>query len=168
MCTTPKSRSKIILKTKNMEGRKDYFSEVRTDYSVDGFTTVDAWRNTGNEELDDEGKTVAVIHEKTGDVYYIDGCALHSKNCQEAIKEVRERLAKAKPEPEFWNILVGQSEKGATKVRVKCDERELPTICKALTLYEEFMRKTRVACVAKRGNGGDVAFGSYDYMYQGL
>ena len=144
-----------------MEGREDYFSEVRTDYSTDGFTTVDAWRNTGNEELDDEGKTVAVIHEKTGDVYYIDGCALHSKNCQEAIKDAKERLAKAKPVPEFWNILVGQSEKGATKVKVKCGEDELPTICKALTLYEESLRRTRVACVAKRGK-------SFDYIFQKL
>lgn len=76
-------------------GRETY-SEVCCDYINDeNFWCVDAWK-TGDD--DEEGKVVAVIHEKYGDVFYIEPEASFSPKAQEVIKsfvnEIREREIK--------------------------------------------------------------------------
>ena len=76
-------------------GRETY-SEVCCDYINDeNFWCVDAWK-TGDD--DEEGKVVAVIHEKYGDVFYIEPEAMFSPKAQEVIKsfvnEIREREIK--------------------------------------------------------------------------
>jgi hypothetical protein len=63
---------------------------------------------------------------------------------------------------EFFEILIGQSEVGASRYRVICDRSELEVVAGALIRYEKFIRKANVACVAKQGY--DASFSDYDVM----
>lgn len=72
------------------------YSEVRCDFLDDeNFWSVDAWRTSDDNE---EGKVVAVIHEKYGDVYYIEPEARLSPKVQEVVNsfvnEIHEREIK--------------------------------------------------------------------------
>ena len=72
---------------------QEIYSEVRCDYNNDqGFWTVDAWRNPE----DEEGKVIAVINDKTGDVYYCEPEAhMFSPLAQEVIKQKVEEIKSA-------------------------------------------------------------------------
>ena len=67
---------------------KDIYAEVRADYHTDGFTCIDAWRTgDGNED----GRTVAVVVNESGDVYYYEPEARRSQMVAEAVAQVRDR-----------------------------------------------------------------------------
>ena len=67
---------------------KDIYAEVRADYHTDGFTCIDAWRTgDGNED----GRTVAVVVNESGDVYYYEPEARGSQMVTEAVEQVRAR-----------------------------------------------------------------------------
>ena len=62
---------------------REWYEEVRCDYNnEEGFWCVDAWKT--NKE---EGEVIAAIHDKTGDIFYIDPMARVSPLTQEVIKE---------------------------------------------------------------------------------
>ena len=64
---------------------KEHWAEVRNDYNNgEGYWTIDAWETS---DPDAEGKVIAVINDKTAEVYYIDSCARYSPKAQEAINE---------------------------------------------------------------------------------
>ena len=65
---------------------KEYYGEVRNDYydESDHFWRIDAWKTSDDNET---GKVVAVIHDPSGDVYYIEPEATFSPLAQEAIKQ---------------------------------------------------------------------------------
>ena len=64
--------------------KKDYH-EVRNSYNNhEGFYTIDAWKTANPNE---EGQTVAVVEENSGNVYFINSMARDSKKVQNAIRE---------------------------------------------------------------------------------
>jgi len=71
---------------------KEFYSEVVCNYNNgEGYWTVDAWKTSDENE---EGSVIAAIHEKTGDVFYVDNVARVSPMAQEVIqakvKEIKE------------------------------------------------------------------------------
>lgn len=71
---------------------KEIYSEVRCDFLNDeNFWSVDAWRTDDDNE---EGKTVAVIHERYGDVYYINPDAKNSPKVKEVVNAFVEEIRK--------------------------------------------------------------------------
>ena len=65
---------------------KDIFCEVVCNYNNDeGFWTVDAWRTP--DENEETGEVIAAIHEKTGDVFYVNQMARTSAKAQEIITQ---------------------------------------------------------------------------------
>lgn len=74
-----------------MNNIKDY-AEVRCSYcNEDGYWTIDAWKTSDNEE---EGAVVAVINDKTAEIYYIDALARISKRVQKIIADKVAELKK--------------------------------------------------------------------------
>lgn len=69
---------------------KEFYSEVKCNYLNDeGYWCVDAWR-TG--DGDEEGKVVAVINDKTGDVFYCEPEARLSPMVADAVKQRKELI----------------------------------------------------------------------------
>ena len=67
------------------QGTADIWTEVRCTYNnEEGFWCVDAYMT---EDDDEQGQVVAVIDEKTGNVYYINAMARCSKMAQEVIND---------------------------------------------------------------------------------
>lgn len=65
---------------------KDIFCEVVCNYNNDeGFWTVDAWCTP--DENEETGEVIAAIHEKTGDVFYVNQMARTSAKAQEVITQ---------------------------------------------------------------------------------
>ena len=71
---------------------KDIFCEVVCNYNNgEGFWTVDAWKKK-EENAEETGQVVAVIHEKTGDVFYVNQMARTSATVQEVIRMKKEEI----------------------------------------------------------------------------
>lgn len=103
---------------------KESYSEIKCDYNnQEGFWCVDAWR-TGDDN--EEGKVVAVIHEKSGDVYYCEPEARLSPKVAEAIAE-RKAIIKA------------STKKKPVPVQVTCygTVRRFRSVDKAIKVFEE-------------------------------
>lgn len=74
---------------------KEIYSEVRCDCLNDeNFWSVDAWRTSDDNE---EGKVVAVIHDKSGDVYYIEPEARFSPRVKEVVDSMVDEIRSNKP-----------------------------------------------------------------------
>lgn len=74
---------------------KEIYSEVRCDCLNDeNFWSIDAWRTSDDNE---EGKVVAVIHDKSGDVYYIEPEARFSPRVKEVIDSMVDEIRSNKP-----------------------------------------------------------------------
>ena len=71
------------------EVMKSPWALIESTYFNDGFWTVDAWKK---ENMD--GEVIAVIHEKSLDVYYIDKLALWDTYAQEVIQNKIEEITK--------------------------------------------------------------------------
>ena len=71
-----------------MDKCRDIYAEVRADYHADGFTCIDAWR-AGDDN--DDGRTVAVVVNESGDVYYNEPEARGSQMVAEAVEQIRSR-----------------------------------------------------------------------------
>ena len=72
---------------------KEHYAEVKCDYNNDeGYWTIDAWRTPDDNE---EGKVVAVINDKTGDVYY---CEPEARSSQMVAKVVRKKVREIRRE----------------------------------------------------------------------
>lgn len=65
---------------------KESYAEVHNDYfdESDHFWRIDAWKTSDDDET---GKVVAVIHDPSGDIYYVEPEARFSPMVQEAIKQ---------------------------------------------------------------------------------
>lgn len=73
---------------------KEIYSEVRCDCLNDeNFWSVDAWRTSDDNE---EGKVVAVIHDKSGDVYYIEPEARFSPRVKEVVDSMVDEIRSKK------------------------------------------------------------------------
>ena len=77
---------------KRIMSKKSRWALIQSDYFDDeGFWTVDAWEKDSM-----QGTVIAVIHEKSQDVYYIDKRALWDDYAQQVIKakikEIKFRL----------------------------------------------------------------------------
>lgn len=69
---------------------KEFYSQVKCDYNNgEGFWCVDAWRTDNGDE---QGKVVAAIHEKTGDVFYCEPEARLSPLVAEAINRKQNEI----------------------------------------------------------------------------
>ena len=80
--TSMKSTEKAVQKSPD----KEYYAEVHNDYydESDHFWRIDAWKTSDDDE---PGKVIAVIHDPSGDVYYIEPEAMFSPLAQEAVKQ---------------------------------------------------------------------------------
>lgn len=66
------------------------YTEVRNNYNNDeGYWTVDAWENPDDNAT---GKVVAVVNDKTAEVYYIEPYARFSPLVTEAVEELKKRV----------------------------------------------------------------------------
>lgn len=61
---------------------KEFYSQVCCSYLQEGFWCVDAWRT---DDQNEEGHVVAVINDKTADIFYIEPEARFSPKAQETI-----------------------------------------------------------------------------------
>jgi hypothetical protein len=87
--------------------KERYFEVYCTYNNGEGFWCVDAYFS---EDPDEYGKVIAVIHEKSGDVYYIDALARTSKLAQEVIKaKVAEIKGESSVSAEGDAVVVGLS-----------------------------------------------------------
>lgn len=62
-----------------------HFTEVRSNYNVDGITYIDAWKTDSDDE---EGETVAKIYD-SGIVTYLNPVAVYDIAVRHAIEEVK-------------------------------------------------------------------------------
>jgi len=68
------------------------FEEIRNDYCDGEYYHIDAWEH-GKEE----GRTIAVINARNGDVYFVDNMAIGDAEVNAAIGEVKKNIAKNNP-----------------------------------------------------------------------
>lgn len=72
--------------------KEDVFPLAVCNYNNgEGFWTVDAWKKK-EEDAEETGQVVAVIHEKTGDVFYVNQMARTSATVQEVIRMKKEEI----------------------------------------------------------------------------
>jgi hypothetical protein len=73
-----------------MKTTDDSISEVRNDYTDDdNYTHIDIWLSADDSE---EGKSVAIVDNDSGKVFYIDNTYRLSNKVKEAIEEVKNRV----------------------------------------------------------------------------
>lgn len=85
-----------------MDISNEYYETVQCTYNDgDGFWTVDAWRT---QDEDEQGKVIAVIHEKTADVYFIESEARISPKAKKAIEDKVSEIKAARQKAQAYTL----------------------------------------------------------------
>lgn len=130
--------------------------EIRNDYTdEDRYTHIDVWASDDDNE---EGRSVAIVCQDTGKVYFIDNGYRFNEEVLQAIKEVTPKTSPAKPTPESEDelelrtsregyLFIDQEQGGENYTVAIFSETEESFATELVRRYNDFPEKERMVKV---------------------